>query len=147
MTTTLLTTGIYFGSNPATCDTDPPINACLVYGAEPVATHRTSVTVQYHPPHHTSHPMFSSTGLSALWASLVMPITCLTPLTINNGSIISLILKTRTIQPATLTRLSLISSPTIALRSALESSVSIPGSLRFSLRFLRGQFIGTQIRA
>ena len=30
----LLTTGIYFGSNPATCDTDPPINACLVYGAD-----------------------------------------------------------------------------------------------------------------
>ena len=30
----LLTTGIYFGSNLATCDTDPPINACLVNGAD-----------------------------------------------------------------------------------------------------------------
>ena len=29
-----LTTGIYFGSNAVTCDTDPPINACLVYGAD-----------------------------------------------------------------------------------------------------------------
>jgi len=29
-----LITGIYYGSSPATCDLDPPINACLVYGVE-----------------------------------------------------------------------------------------------------------------
>ena len=29
-----LLTGIYYGSSAATCDISPPINACLVYGAE-----------------------------------------------------------------------------------------------------------------
>ena len=28
------TTGMYYGSNPATCDLSPAINACLVYGGE-----------------------------------------------------------------------------------------------------------------
>jgi hypothetical protein len=46
-----LITGIYYGSNPATCDLSPPINACLVYGAE-----QTGSSVWYQPPTCISAP-------------------------------------------------------------------------------------------
>jgi hypothetical protein len=40
-----LATGIYYGSSAATCDLSPPINACLVYGAE-----QNGSSVWYQPP-------------------------------------------------------------------------------------------------
>src|SRR6266446_3682679 len=87
---------------------------------------------------HAPPPPTTSTGPPAAWGSLVGPTASLAPPTIATAARplnISSTLRTSTIQPATLTRLYLISSPTIALRSALESSVSIPGSLSFSPQF------------